>query len=428
MHDPLDLTDENGQPFYLNPPLFLYILAFSYLLHGSSSFALAHYIVLFMGSTTVMITGLITKRMFNWPVAILSSALLATNALFVSNESKVLIDIPLTFFVFLALYFRITERNTLFLISAALATATKYPAAILFLLPFTEWMIKKSFYQAVILYCAGAIAAGIAIALLPNLHLPEGWWTYFTEFFSWPNWNALSRESFFVHPILLLLLTLGLWQTLKQKSSSPVLIWLLLFGLTRFFLPWHVHRYSLPLYPAIMIYAAYGVFCFYTMLVIKFPHWNQLPKIIITTLIVFALFTQTTRSASYTMLVSSRFRATQYLVPTVFLRSNKIDTILTGIPRQIKYYIPDAKVINLEPTLSPNDLPDLIKNKHIDAIVLAHASPHRPSWVIPFFSISHSFHTVFYNDACWILVPVTRSTDYPLQSMENPSSPSTRIP
>ncbi|MBW1674800.1 MAG: hypothetical protein JRJ45_14410 [Deltaproteobacteria bacterium] len=54
---------------------------------------------------------------------------------------------------------------------------------------------------------------------------------------------------------------IGLASALRKRDFSPLLIWVILFGTARFFLPWQafrMSRYTLPLYPGVIILAAYG--------------------------------------------------------------------------------------------------------------------------------------------------------------------------
>lgn len=93
----------------------------------------------FLGTLTILMIFLIARRLYGVAVAILAAILMAVNPLHTQNSHYATVDVPMTAFLAISLYFiiRIAQGGRwwdylLAGLFAGIATATKYPAALLF--------------------------------------------------------------------------------------------------------------------------------------------------------------------------------------------------------------------------------------------------------------------------------------------------------
>ena len=259
--NPLKIIDESGKPFFQNPPLFMYLLSFVFRLIGGTSIKIAHLVTVLMDTGTIILIGYIGTCLYDKKVGLLSAALLAVNPLHVWISTRILTDIPLVFFIYLSLYFLIRQKNIFFYLFSFLSVATKYPAATIFILPFVnKKTILKSPRSWLIIYLL--VISGIIFFISFRSNFQIHWMSYFSGFISFPDFREIYKESiFFIGPVVFIFFLIGVGTALKHKDFSPIIMWVIVFGTARFFLPWlafRVSRYSLPLYPAILMFAAYG--------------------------------------------------------------------------------------------------------------------------------------------------------------------------
>jgi 4-amino-4-deoxy-L-arabinose transferase-like glycosyltransferase len=93
----------NGEPFYDKPVFYNWLVALAFLVFGFTEFA-ARLPAAILGSSCVMVTYLLGRKMFSPTVGILGAVILATAAEFIVLSRSVVHDISLVFFVTLALY------------------------------------------------------------------------------------------------------------------------------------------------------------------------------------------------------------------------------------------------------------------------------------------------------------------------------------
>ena len=383
--DPAAITDASGQVFYKNPPLFMYLLAVLFITGGGSLFS-AHLFVMLLGAGGIIVSYLIAARMYGKHVGLLAAALLAVSPLHFWISTRVLIDVPLTLLVYLAIYFLMRGNKGRYYLTSFLAVITKYPAALLFLLPVSINIVKQSARVFWVLYGLGVAGIVAFIFFKGHLHLSSEGAGYFLRAIQWPDVSEILRERYFFDVFLLGFCLLGFGVSIKQKQFSPLLIWFVVFGTARFFLPWEAFRasrYSLPLLPAMLIFSAYGIYWAFEGLRNRSSGNAGVVSVIFIAIAVFLLSTNYMRAISVTSINSKSF--VDYELPAAFLRAQQIKSILTGSPRQMKYFLPNVAVFDFAKGMSPAEVDNLIETRGIQAIVLDRWSPHLPPWALKYF-------------------------------------------
>lgn len=92
----------------------------------------------------ILLVYLISKKLFNKQIAILSSVLLALTPFFINYSAKILTTIPSTFFTLLAVYFFINNRLVLSGIFSSLAFLFRFPQGLIVLPMLLTLSIKKT--------------------------------------------------------------------------------------------------------------------------------------------------------------------------------------------------------------------------------------------------------------------------------------------
>jgi 4-amino-4-deoxy-L-arabinose transferase-like glycosyltransferase len=409
--DPLALKDVHGEWFYQNPPLFMYLLSFLVRIDILQPQVLAQCLIVAMDIGIVFISFLIGKRLFGTPVGFISAALLAVNPLHWSMSSRILLDVPLTFFIYLALLALIANRHIAFYSLSFISVFTKYPAAPLFLLPLIrrEW-IQKHPRVWLLVYAGSLLVLILAIKYFSATQI--GQLTYFATFLSFPDIREIWVESkYFLGIPVCFFFIIGCVTALRQLAFSPLLSWLLLFGTARLFLPWQAFRmprYTLPLYPAIIIFAAYGGVVSFRFLKKNFPDRTKVLAAISTVFLLYVMSTSCNKAyriSYYTNKASVGFQAVQ----TFFHGSLRDAAVLTASPRQIKYMVPGLEVYDLPGNITPEQSENLIESNNIEYIVLDIWSPHQPKWVLNYFSPDKGYHPVFISENLLILTVSDRT-------------------
>ena len=140
------------------------------------------------------------------------------------------------------------------------------------------------------------------------------------------------------------------------------------FGTARFFLPWiafRVSRYSLPLYPAILMFAAYGGFMNFSFLKKGWPNRTILLTMVFSSILVYAIAVYSIRGYAVTDINSKTFVG--YKEAGAFLtKQDGEQSILTSSHRQIKYFAPEFTVYDLPKYITFKESQRLIKEKEID--------------------------------------------------------------
>ena len=398
--NPLKIIDESGKPFFQNPPLFMYLLSFVFRLIGGTSIKIAHLVTVLMDTGTIILIGYIGTCLYDKKVGLLSAALLAVNPLHVWISTRILTDIPLVFFIYLSLYFLIRQKNIFFYLFSFLSVATKYPAATIFILPFVnKKTILKSPRSWLIIYLLVIIGIIFFISFRSNFQIH--WMSYFSGFISFPDFREIYKESiFFIGPVVFIFFLIGVGTALKHKDFSPIIMWVIVFGTARFFLPWlafRVSRYSLPLYPAILMFGAYGGLKSVSFFLKKMPDRKILLTVVFSSILLYVIAVYSIRGYAVTDINSKTFVG--YKEAGAFLtKQNGKQSILTASPRQIKFYAPKFTVYDLAKHITFRESRELIKEKEIDFISIDKWSPHQPSWCRDHSFPPNSFCPVYKND------------------------------
>jgi len=398
--DSFRIIDENGRPFFQNPPLFMYLLSIIFRLIGGGSIKVAHLVTVLMDTGTIILIWHIGNYLYGKKVGLLSAGLLAVNPLHVWISTRILTDVPLVFFIYLALYFLICRKNALFYLFSALSLATKFPAAPIFALPFvTKRTILKSPRVWLMIYLS--VIGGIICFITLKFNFGNKWISYFSGFILFPDLKEIYKETFFfLDPIVCVFILIGVGTALKNKDFSPILMWVILFGTARFFLPWvafRVSRYSLPLYPAILMFAAYGGFMSFSFLKKRLPDRTILLSIVFSSILVYVIGVYSIRGYAVTDINSKTFVG--YKEAGAFLtKQHGEQSILTSSPRQIKYFAPEFTVYDLPKHITFEESQRLIKEKEIDFFSIDKWSPHQPAWCRDYSWLKNSFCPVYKND------------------------------
>jgi 4-amino-4-deoxy-L-arabinose transferase-like glycosyltransferase len=398
--NPLEIIDVNGQPFFQNPPLFMYLLSIVFRLTGGGSIKIAHLVTVLMDTGTIILIGHIGSCLYNKKVGLLSSALLAVNPLHVWISTRILTDVPLVFFIYLSLYFLIRQKNAFFYLFSFLSVATKYSATPIFILSFiNKKTILKSPRSWLIIYIL-VISATICLISF-RFNFQNYWMSYFSGFFRFPDFKEIYKEStFFIGPVVFILFLIGAGTALKHKDFSPILIWVIIFGTARFFLPWiafRVSRYSLPLYPGILMFSAYGGLKSFSFFKKKMPGRKILFTVIFSSILVYIIAVYSISGCAVTDINNKTFVG--YKEAGTFLtKQNGVQSILTASPCQIKFYAPKFTVYNLEKDITFKESRELIKEKGIGFISIDRWSPHQPSWCQDYSRLQNYYRPIYKND------------------------------
>ena len=135
LSNPLGIQHHSGEPFFQNPPLFMYMLFLIFKMLGVVSTQVARSFNTILGSSTIVLAYFIGKHLYGKPVGIISAALLSLNPLHWWISTRILPDVPLTFFIYLSLFMLIRNHKGRFFIFSFASLATKYPAAPLLIVP-----------------------------------------------------------------------------------------------------------------------------------------------------------------------------------------------------------------------------------------------------------------------------------------------------
>jgi|GEM_PF-1988751 len=395
--DPMALHNIDGKLFFYNPPLFLYVLSILFQVFSNSAVLAARFLNTLLGALTILLVYRIGKNQFGEGVGIIAAILLAVNPLHLWTSSRILMDIPVTFLIYLAIYFLSEGKKAFFYISAAASCLTKYPALPLLVLPFLkEARIKNSpkFYSLLYFLGIGLMSLFIALKVKPNM----GILTELLRFFAFPNYREMINEtSFFLSNIILVLSLFGFFLCVKNKKFNPLVLWFLLFGAARFFLPWmafRMSRYTLPLYPALILLASYGGLEMVRYLRKKFATRSLTINLLFASFLFYVICTSASRAYMITDLTARTFVGFNE-VQMVFKDQPPGLSIITASPRQVKYYAPQMNVLDLSSDSSYRQIQDLISQKQIKYVMVDRWSPHQPRWAAGFFQSEKGFKPIY---------------------------------
>ncbi len=316
---------------------------------------------------------------------------------------RILTDIPLTFFIYLAVCFLMYNRKAAFFLAAACAVATKYTALPLFFLPL---LIKLKPRVWALLYAALFLILLLFVLNKELVPEPSGWLALFYNFFTIPNFSHMIREMTFFPGIPLLgLAVIGFIFTIREKKYDVLFHWIILFGIFRFFLPWfmfRMSRYTLPVFPGIYLFAALG---FSQSLQVITSRWSQYIRsetICFGVALSFLIFFQATRSVD--MLKHTQKTFTGFEAACDFLKTlpGKKMSVATASPRQMKYFGPKFEVHDIQKKYGPEDFLEMINKRRIKFICIDLWSPHLPRWCRNYDYRSSGFELIYQSQYIYI--------------------------
>ena len=197
--------------------------------------------------------------------------------------------------------------------------------------------------------------------------------------------------------VVFIFFLVGEGTALKNKDFSPILMWIVVFGTARFFLTWtafRVSRYTLPLYPGILMFSASGAFKSLYFLKNRLPKRTMSISIIFSAIILYIFAVYSIRGYAVTDINSQTFVG--YKQAGAFLMTQDSNlAILTPSPRQIKYYAPKFNVYDLEQNFTVADVERLIKDKKIHLVSIDKWSPHQPAWCKNYSWAAHGYRLVY---------------------------------
>ena len=176
-------------------------------------------------------------------------------------------------------------------------------------------------------------------------------------------------------------------------------MWVIVFGTARFFLPWlafRASRYSLPLYPAILIFSAYGVFESLDFLKNKLPKRTMFSSVVFSAIILYILSVYSIRGYAVSDINSQTFVGYEQAGEFLMTHDSNL-TILTPSPQQMKYYAPEFTVYDMDQSSTIDHIEKLIKDKNINFVSIDKWSPHQPDWCRNYSWTTHGYRLVFDN-------------------------------
>lgn len=378
--DLTNLTDISGKIFYHNPPLLMYLISLLPYNNAADFVPSARALIVFMGIGTIAITYFIGKKIYHPVVGLIAAAFLAVCPLTNWTSIRILTDIPVVFFIYLAICMLAYDKKAAFYFFGLCAVLTKYSAFPVLFLPLIMRLKPKTWAMGY---------AGLFVALLgfilsrSYLPSPTSWIKNFYHYFQIPDIIQLFKETeFFLGYFLVGFIIIGIIFTIKEKKYSALFHWVVLFGLFRFFLPWvifRISRYTLPLYPGLLILAGYGCYSTAKILALKWPKYSKRVTLLFVAAILYILFAHTTKSMNMMKQTSNMFVG--YDKAAIFLKNKPQPHIIaTASPRQMKYYDPAFDIYDINKNISPDDFKSFIEDKKIHYLAIDLWSPHLPGW------------------------------------------------
>ena len=378
--DLTDLTSISGKAFYQSPPLLMYILSLVEGIKVVTFDQAARAVVILMAGGTIITTYFIGKKLYHPVVGIVAAALLAVCPLTNWTGIRILTDIPVVFFIYLAICMLVYEKKAAFYVFGVCAVLTKYSAFPVLFLPLIMRMKPKVWLA---LYSGTFIALFAFVTGKSMLPKPNGWAKYFYNFFNFPEFLHMFKEAeFFLGYFLAALIILGLYFTIKEKKYSVLFHWVLLFAIFRFFLPWiifRVSRYTLPIYPGLYLFAAIGCYKSVKLIASRWPQYTKWASVCFVVAISSVFFSHSLKSLDLLNQTRNSFigfdKASAFL-----LQQPGPHSVATASPRQVKYFGPDFDVHDIEKKVTPEKLRMLIDKRNIQYLSIDLWSPHLPEW------------------------------------------------
>ncbi|KJJ84389.1 dolichyl-phosphate-mannose-protein mannosyltransferase family protein [Candidatus Omnitrophus magneticus] len=265
------------------PPLCMWMTAIFYKLFGVNEFS-ARFFSAFSGIGACLIAYLLGKKLFSKKIGLISALLLAGTCHFIQFAKAGTLDMPLTFFVSLAVYFFIlSEENKRFILCFFIAWALAF-------------MVKSfgsfSIFAIVIVYSAiqrnwknifnrytlpGVFIFFIIISIWHIAAFHDSWETFLQQSFRSHLWTrtgqAIDNHTGGILTYINVILykakpwgVLGLagipfllLNLVRKKINSQawiILVWVIFYLVAFSIVKTKLHWYIMPIYPAIMIIAA----------------------------------------------------------------------------------------------------------------------------------------------------------------------------
>ena len=109
--DLTNLTDNSGNFFYHSPPLLMYLLSLVEWVRGIEFDQAARIVVILMGMGTVLTVYFIGKKIYHPLAGIVAALFMAVCPLSNWTGVRILNDVPVTFFIYLAVCMLVYEKN-----------------------------------------------------------------------------------------------------------------------------------------------------------------------------------------------------------------------------------------------------------------------------------------------------------------------------
>ncbi|MEE9911090.1 MAG: glycosyltransferase family 39 protein [Deltaproteobacteria bacterium] len=375
-----NLTDISGRIFYHNPPLLMYLLSLMPNTDPNAFSTAARSVIVLMNIATIAITYFIGKKTYHPLVGLMAAGFVAVCPLSNWTSVRILTDTPVVFFIYLSICMLIYDKKTAFYFFGLCAVLTKYSAFPVLFLPLLLRLKTRTWamiYAGIFVLLLGFI---LSRSFLPG---PPDWISSFYFYFQIPDIMQMVMETeFFMGYFLIGFTLIGLIFTIADKKYSALFHWVILFGLFRFFLPWfifRVSRYTLPLYPGLLILAAYGCYRSAQFLALKWPQYTKWVTLFFVIAISSVLLFQSMKSID--VLNNSSKTFVGYDKASAFLRSEPGPHIIaTASPGQMKYFNPGFNIYDIDPNGSPADLQKFVREKDIHYLAIDLWSPHLPAW------------------------------------------------
>jgi len=378
--DMTNLTSMSGHMFFQSPPVLMYLIAPLANIKFVEFDQAARAAVIIMGVGTILTTCFICKKTYHPLVGIIAASFLAVCPLSNWTGVRILTDIPVVFFIYLAMCMLVYEKKTAFYFFGMCAVLTKYSAFPVLFLPLLMRLKPKAWAS---LYLSGFVVLGGLVAAKGLYPKPAGWLGYFYGFFHVPDLLHMFKETeFFLGYFITGFILLGFYFSIKEEKFSALFHWVCIFGLCRIFLPWvvfRVSRYSLPLYPGLYIIGAYGCYRSGQLIAEKWPIYAKWATLFFVVSIACVLYQHSMKSMG--MLEQTKNTFVGYDKAAQFLKSQTASrSVATASPRQIGYFAPEFDVHDIGKNMSPKKLRKLLERENIQYLSIDFWSPHLPSW------------------------------------------------
>ncbi|MBU4316533.1 MAG: glycosyltransferase family 39 protein [Proteobacteria bacterium] len=400
--DLTNLTDIFGKAFYQSPPLLMYLVS----LFAHASFLefdqIARAVVVLMGVGTVCTTYFIGKKIYHPMVGIIAAGCLSACPLTNWNGVRILTDGPVVFFIYLAICMLVYEKKPGFYIIGCCAVLTKYSAFPVLFLPLLL-RVKPRIW--VYLYAGLFFSLFAFVTTKGFFSSPTGWVNYFYNFFQFPDVLHMVEETkFFLGYFLMAFAVVGMAMTVKEKKYSALFHWVCIFGIFRIFLPWvifRVSRYTMPLYPALFIFAAYGCYESVQFVASRFPKYSKLATLFFVVSITSIMFQHSVKSQD--LLNQTRNMFVGYNEASAFLSTQPgPHSVATASPRQMKYFGSTFDIYDIGPSISPENLRAFLEKNDIQYLAIDLWSPHLPEWCRTFDYPQKGYAPIYSNQKVYL--------------------------